>query len=106
MARLGGVRRKKSALLTKPSRKKGKVSLRNYLTKYNEGDKVALRYEPAVFEGTYCPRFVGKSGVIKAKRGSCYEVKIKDFKKEKTLIVHPVHLKKLWGEKKCQTQKS
>jgi len=95
MARKGGVRRKKSSLLTKSSRSKGKVSLKNYLAEFNEGDRVALKYEPAVFEGTYCPRFVGKSGVILAKRGSCYEVKIKDFNKEKMLIVHPVHLKKI-----------
>lgn len=99
MARLGGIRRKKSALLTKSSRKKGKISHRDYLAEFKEGDKVALRYEPAVFEGTYCPRFVGKSGVVSSKKGSCYEIKIKDFNKPKTLIVHPVHLKKLWGEK-------
>lgn len=95
MARLGGVRRKKSALLTKGARKKGKVSLRSYLAEFSEGDKVSLSYEPAVFKGTYCPRFVGKSGVIVSRKGCCYEVKIKDFKKEKTLIVHPVHMKKL-----------
>ena len=95
MARMGGVRRSKSSILTKSSRKKGKVSLRAYLAEFNEGDKVALKYEPAVFEGTYCPRFIGKSGVVSAKRGSCYEVKIKDFNKQKTLIVHPVHMKKL-----------
>ena len=95
MARIGGVRRSKSSLLTKGSRKKGKISLKAYLAEYKEGDKVALGYEPAVFEGTYCPRFVGKSGVVLSKRGTCYEVRIKDFNKEKTLIVHPVHLKKL-----------
>ncbi|MFP4567794.1 MAG: 50S ribosomal protein L21e [Candidatus Woesearchaeota archaeon] len=95
MVRKGGVRRGKSTLLTKKHRQKGKVSLRDYLAKFEEGDKVALRYEPAVFKGTYCPRFVGKSGVIKSKKGSCYEVLIKDFNKEKKLIVHPVHMKKL-----------
>lgn len=95
MARIGGVRRKKSAILTKSSRQKGKVSLKAYLTEYKEGDRVALKYEPAVFEGTYCPRFIGKSGIVTKKRGTCYEVKIKDINKEKTLIVHPVHLKKI-----------
>lgn len=95
MSRLGGVRRKKSALLTKSSRKKGKISHRDYLAEYKEGDNVALRYEPAVFKGTYCPRFAGKTGIVTAKLGTCYEVKIKDFKKEKKLVVHPVHLKKV-----------
>ena len=95
MARIGGVRRSKSALLSKKVGRKGKVSLRAFLSEYEVGDKVALGYEPAVFEGTYCPRFVGKSGVILGRRGSCYEVKIKDFKKSKTIIVHPVHLRKI-----------
>ncbi len=95
MARKGGSRRGKSFLFTKSSRKKGKVSHRNYLAKFDDGDKVALTYEPAVFKGTYCPRFAGKSGVIASKKGSCYEVKIKDFTKEKILIVHPVHMRKI-----------
>ncbi len=95
MARLGGVRRKKSALLTKRSRNKGKISHRAYLAEFKEGDRVALQYEPAVFKGTYCPRFAGKSGTITTKLGTCYEVKIKDMNKEKKIIVHPVHLKKI-----------
>lgn len=95
MARKGGSRRGKSFLFTKSSKTKGKVSLKNYLAKFNDGDKVALTYEPAVFKGTYCPRFAGKSGIITAKKGTCYEVKIKDFTKEKKLIVHPVHIRKL-----------
>lgn len=95
MARKGGVRRKKSAILTKNSRQKGKISLRAYLTEYKEGDRVALTYEPAVFKGTYCPRFIGKSGIITKKTGTCYEVKINDMNKEKTLTIHPVHLKKI-----------
>ena len=31
---------------------------------------------------------------FKGKKGNCYEVLIKDGGKEKTLIVHPIHLKK------------
>lgn len=43
----------------------------------------------------YFPRFHGISGLIKAKRGKCYEVEINDKGKRKTLIVHPIHLKRL-----------
>jgi large subunit ribosomal protein L21e len=95
MARIGGLRRKKVKIFTKQQKNKGKVSLRRYLSEFNVGDRVSLTIEPAVHEGTYCPRFVGKSGTILAKKGTCYEVQIMDFAKSKVLIVHPVHMRKL-----------
>jgi len=95
MARKGGTRRKRSSLMTKSVRRKGKISFRNYLAELNNGDKVALFVEPAVQKGMFHPKFSGKVGTVLSKKGSCYEVKINDFAKEKTLIVHPVHLKKL-----------
>lgn len=54
-----------------------------------------LTVEPAVHKGMYDPKYMGKAGIIKRKNGRCYEVNIKDGKKEKCLIVHPVHLKRL-----------
>ena len=45
-------------------------------------------------KGMYHSRFYGKMGVVKGKKGRCYEVMITDGSKQKTLIVHPVHLKK------------
>jgi len=95
MARVGGLRRKKVSRYTKSRRDRGKISLKSYLAQYEVGDRVSLTIEPAIHEGTYCPRFAGKSGLITAKRGNCYDVLIHDFKKEKTLIVHPVHMRKL-----------
>jgi large subunit ribosomal protein L21e len=95
MARVGGLRRKKVSIFTKGTKTKGKISLRRYLSEFRVGDRVSLTIEPAVHEGTYCPRFVGKSGTILAKKGTCYEVKIMDFSKSKTLIVHPVHMRKI-----------
>lgn len=73
-------------------REKGKISLSKYFQKFKEGDKVTLKINPAVRKGIFNTRFQGKAGVIKTKCGSCYEVKIKDFKKEKTILVHPVHM--------------
>ncbi|MGV8162316.1 MAG: 50S ribosomal protein L21e [Candidatus Nanoarchaeia archaeon] len=95
MARIGGLRRKKVSRFTKSTKQKGKVSLKRYLSEFKDGDRVSLTIEPAIHEGIYCPRFAGKSGTIISKRGTCYEVKIKDFTKEKILIVHPVHMRKL-----------
>jgi large subunit ribosomal protein L21e len=95
MARVGGLRRKKVSRFTKSTKEKGKVSLKRYLAEFKDGDRVSLTIEPAISEGMYCPRFIGKSGTIISKKGTCYEVKINDFTKEKILIVHPVHMRKL-----------
>jgi len=33
-------------------------------------------------------------GMVKGKKGMCYEITMKDQAKEKIVVVHPVHLKK------------
>ena len=92
--RKGGLRRKARYKFRKEKRSIGKISLTRYLQSFNAGDRVFLSLESAVQKGMYHPRFMGKSGIIGSKRGSCYEVIINDLGKEKKLIVHPVHLKK------------
>jgi large subunit ribosomal protein L21e len=56
---------------------------------------VYLNAEPAIQKGFYHPRFFGKAGVVTGKRGVCYQIKIQDGGKDKTVISHPVHLKKM-----------
>ncbi len=92
--RIGGFRRKTRNKLKKDIRSKGKISIRNYFQNFEIGDKVLLQAEPAVQKGMYFPRFHSKMGIVKGKSGACYQIIIKDGKKEKTLIVHPVHLRK------------
>ena len=92
--RIGGSRRKTRHKLSKNVRYKGKISLANYFQDFKEGDKVYLVAEPSIHTGTYHGRFHGKAGVVLAKRGTCYEIQIHDFKMAKTLIDHPVHLKR------------
>lgn len=92
--RIGGLRRKTRYKLRKEQRRRGKISITNYFQSFDTGDKVYLNAESAVQKGMYYPRFMGKSGIIKGKRGRCYEVAINDLGKNKTLIVHPVHLKR------------
>ncbi len=92
--RIGTFRRKTRSKLKKNYRDRGKLNLSRYLQKFEIGDKVCLFAEPSVQKGMYFPRFHGKAGIIKNKKGKCYEVLIKDGK-EKILIVHPVHLKRL-----------
>ena len=93
--RIGTFRRKTRHKLGKKKRTKGKISVSSYFKVFKVGDKVVLKAEPAVQKGMYLPRFYGRTGVIKGKQGNCYEIAIKDQKKEKTVMVHPVHLKRL-----------
>jgi len=92
--RKGGFRRKTRGELTKSTREKGKISLRRYLAKFKTGDSVVLKLDPTVNEGTFHARFIGKAGTVSKQRGVCYEVKINDMGKDKTLIVHPIHLRR------------
>ncbi len=82
-------------MMRKDARAKGKIRLASYFAKYKPGDKVALFAEPAVQEGIYHLRFHGKVGTVTGTQGRCYTVAILDGGKEKTLLVHPVHLKKV-----------
>ena len=91
--RIGGFRRKTRYKFKKNIRRRGKISLSKYFQKFKVGDKVVLSAEPAVQKGMYFPRFHGMVGIIKGNAGNCYQVSITDQKKEKTLLVHPVHLK-------------
>ena len=95
MARMGGMRRKSRYKLTKGIREKGKVAITRHFQEFKQGQKVILKIEPSIQKGTFNPRYQGKTGIVKAKKGRCYEVAIKDIKKEKSIIIHPVHLVKV-----------
>ena len=92
--RISTFRRKSRYKLKKPRSKRGKLSIRDYLAEYSIGERVLLQTEPSVQDGFFHPRYEGRVGFVSKKQGSCYEVKITDGKKEKKLIVHPVHLRR------------
>ena len=92
--RIGGLRRRTRYKFRKERGSKGKISITRYFQSFNAGDRVYLGVEPAVQKGMYHPRFMGKAGIVSGKRGRCYKILINDIGKEKTLIVHPVHLRK------------
>jgi large subunit ribosomal protein L21e len=92
--RKGGYRRRTRIMMRKNVRSKGKIKLADYFASYKPGDKVALFAEPAVQGGIYHLRFHGKVGVVESQQGECYHVKINDGGKAKTVLVHPVHLKR------------
>jgi len=91
--RLDGARKKSRHKMQKPRRAKGKISITSYFQEFNEGEKVVLKAEPAYQKGIYPLKFHGKTGLVMRRRGACYELAVSDGK-GKTVIVHPVHLKK------------
>lgn len=95
VSRIGGARRKTRGLMKKAHGTSGKISLRRYLQEFIAGDKVALVMDPAVQAGMFHRRHFGKIGVVARKQGACYVVNTRDGGKQKEVIAHPVHLKKV-----------
>lgn len=93
--RTGGMRRKSRHRFSKHVKRKGKISVTRFLQQLSAGDHVALVGEPAYHGGLYKARFHGKTGEVAGSQGNCYRVKIYDGNKQKILIVHPVHLRRL-----------
>ncbi|MBN1503228.1 50S ribosomal protein L21e [Candidatus Woesearchaeota archaeon] len=95
MQRHGSFRSKTRQKLSKNYREKGKISISKFFQELEPGDNVVLKADPSFHKGMYFPRFHGKRAIVTGKKGECYIVKINDHDKEKTLIVHPLHLKKV-----------
>ncbi|MEK6848962.1 MAG: 50S ribosomal protein L21e [Nanoarchaeota archaeon] len=93
--RLGGARRRTRRTFKKDARTAGKISIAKYFAEFKKGDNVCLQFEPSCMEGRYFHRYHGNRGHIKGKRGDCYEVIVRVSKNDRSLFVHPVHLKKL-----------
>lgn len=93
--RIGGFRRKTRSKLSKNYKTKGKLSIRRFLQKFSKGDSVLLKAEPTYHNGMYFPRFHGKEGLVMGSQGDCYKVLIKDGNKDKMLIIHPIHLRRV-----------
>ena len=75
-------------------RQKGKISLSRYFQKLEKGQKVAIKPDASVPFHTHI-RLRGKVGVVEAKRGRSYVIKLKIGKQFKRLILKPIHLKKI-----------
>lgn len=83
---------------TRKKLKKGprdKVTANQFLEEFKEGERVMIKIEPSSHRGMPNPRFKGKSGEIVGKRGRAYIVKLKDGKKEKSIITLPEHLRRI-----------
>ena len=81
--------------MRKSLREKGKLSLTKFFQTFKEGDKVVLKSESAYQRGCFHIRFHGKAGKVLGNQGRCALVEIKDGGKLKTIVAHPVHLKRI-----------
>ena len=92
MKRIGGFRRKSRYKMKMSVSEKGKLPIKRYLQKFEEGDKVLLKAFPAEQKGLFCLRFHGKIGEVVGNQGNSFKVQIKDGRKTKICVVNPVHL--------------
>jgi len=88
-----GYRRKSRTLKVKP-RDRGKVKIKRYLQKFDEGETVSIKMD-ASYRNIPHPRFRGKSGKVVAPQGRAYYIRIRDGEKTKDLLVAPEHLIKI-----------
>ena len=87
-----GYRRSTRSLLKKNARERGKIGLSKILHQYKPGEKVVVKIDPSVHKGMPHRRYHGKIGVISAKRGRSYVVRVTQGDAVKEIIVRPEHL--------------
>lgn len=75
-------------------REKGKFSLTRFFQKFKIGDSVAV-VKNLGFKFGYSKRTQGRTGKVLGKRGSAYEIEVKDLNCPKRYIIKPIHLKKI-----------
>ncbi|MDP6459920.1 MAG: 50S ribosomal protein L21e [Candidatus Hydrothermarchaeota archaeon] len=92
MERSRGFRSKTRHKMKKPVRKRGELPVSRLIQEFNVGDTVSIVMEPSVQKGQPHPRFHGKTGVVREKRGRSYLVEISDGNAKKKVISRPVHL--------------
>jgi large subunit ribosomal protein L21e len=95
VTRIGTTQRKTRHKFKASIREKGKIPLSRYFQEFKEGEKVGLKTHPSVQKGRFHSRFHGKAGEVVGKKGRCFTIEIKDGGKQKTLYIHPIHLKRL-----------
>jgi large subunit ribosomal protein L21e len=81
------------AKFRKRKREKGRPTVNKMLQEFHLGDSVHVDVDSSIHQGMPFRRFIGRTGVVAGKQGCCYFVKIHDMRADKTIIVHPVHLK-------------
>jgi len=78
----------------KRTRTRGKLSFSQFFKAFKAGDSVAVVQELSQIFG-YKNTIQGRTGKVIAKRGSAYEVEIKDINCPKRYLIKPIHLKRI-----------
>jgi large subunit ribosomal protein L21e len=91
-----GLRSKSRHILRKKPRERGLISITKTLQQFEEGDRVNIVIDPSVHKGMPHIRFQGRTGKVKGKQGDSYIVDISDGKKNKSLIIKPEHLRRVY----------
>lgn len=78
----------------KQARTKGKIKLSEYFKEMKEGEVVSVVKDSSI-PSSFPERIVGRIGKIIGKRGSYMLVQVKEGKKLKTHLVHPVNLRRV-----------
>ncbi len=79
----------------KKYKKKTKSTVNQFIRKFEQGDKVALKTNSSSQKGMPFRRFYGLTGTVIGKRGRAYIIQITDHGKPKKVISNPEHLKKV-----------
>ena len=81
-------------------RSKGRRPITAQLALLAPGDIVRIDVDPRFKRGMPHLRFNHRTGSVVARRGGAYEVRLLDGKKDKTLLLTNVHLRKMAARKK------
>jgi len=86
-----GFRRGTRRRLKRKTREKFRIG--NFLKEFKPEDRVAVNINPSSHRGMPHPRFEGKIGRIKERKGNAYTVEISMGKTRKNIVARPEHLK-------------
>jgi large subunit ribosomal protein L21e len=88
-----GKRAKSRGILKRKLREK--LTVNKLLQEFVIGEKAIIKVNPSIHAGMPHRRFQGKIGIIKGKRGRCFEVEVSKGNAKATLILHPAHMQKV-----------
>jgi large subunit ribosomal protein L21e len=88
-----GYRSRSRGKLTKHVRERGPPPVSRTIQGFEPGEKVVIILDPSVVKGLPHPRYHGRIGVVREKRGRAYLVEVRDGKSIKNIISRPEHLR-------------
>lgn len=72
-----------------------KFKVADFLRNFRPDERVAIKLNPSSHKGMPHPRFEGKVGKIREKRGNSYVVEVMVGNSKRDIIARPEHLKRI-----------